>query len=76
MLVMSETLYILRKKSINYIEHELVNQFGLKMCFKNGKERIFKNTELLVKCHGKYVSVLIYDNSYKNMSYQIRDLVS
>ena len=37
---MSNTMYILRKKNINYIEKKLVDQCGLKLCFKNKKERI------------------------------------
>lgn len=45
---MSNTMYILRKKNINYIEKKLVDQCGLKLCFKNKKERIFKNDECLL----------------------------
>ena len=42
---MNNTMYILRKKSMNYIERKLVEQSDLKLCFKNKKERIFKNDE-------------------------------
>ena len=59
MTVMSNTMYILRKKNINYIEKKLVDQCGLKLCFKNKKERIFKNDEVLITCKKK-----IYFNSF------------
>ena len=50
---MNNTMYILRKKSMNYIERKLLEQSDLKLCFKNKKERIFKNDELLITCKDK-----------------------
>ena len=54
---MSNTMYILRKKNINYIEKKLVDQCGLKLCFKNKKERIFKNDEVLITCMMRHKKV-------------------
>lgn len=66
---MSKTLYFPRKKNMDIIEEILVNCFKLEICLKHKKERIFKNTELLITCKDKYVSVLVYDgvnNGYYN----------
>jgi len=64
---MNNTMYFLRKKSFNDIEHDLMEKLNLKLCFKNKKERIFKNNELLITCKDKYISVLIYDDSHKSI---------
>lgn len=73
---MNNTRYFLRKKSMNYIEHKLVEQFNLQLCFKDKKERIFKNNELMVTCKDKYVSVLVYDDNHNNKIYSILNLIS
>ena len=73
---MNNTMYFLRKKSMNYIEWKLNGQFDLKLCFKDKKERIFKNSELLITCKNKYISVLIYDDSDKDKVDNIINLIS
>ena len=70
------TMYILRKKNINYIEKKLVDQCGLKLCFKNKKERIFKNDEVLITCKKKYISILFYDEAQKSKAYNIANRIS
>ena len=64
-------MYILRKKNINYIEKILLNQFELKLCFKNRKERIFKNDEFLITCKNKYILVFVYDDAHKRKAQNI-----
>jgi hypothetical protein len=73
---MNNTIYILRKRSMNYIEHKLVEQSDLKLCFKNKKERIFKNEELLITCKDKYISVLVYNDGDKSKANGIVNLIS
>lgn len=62
---MSDTMYIIRKKDLDCIEKNLTDNFGLKLCFKNKKERIFKNDELLITCKKKYISILVYNDEKK-----------
>lgn len=69
--MMNNSIYILRKKSINYIENKLLEQFNLKLCYRNDKESIFKNNDLVITCKEKYVLVLIYD--YTN-EYELRNI--
>lgn len=76
MMTMNNTMYILRKKSMNYIERKLVEQSDLKLCFKNKKERIFKNDELLITCKDKYIAVLVYNESYKDKANSVVNLIS
>ena len=76
MTVMSNTMYILRKKNINYIEKKVVDHCGLKLCFKNKKERIFKNDEVLITCKKKYISILFYDEAQKSKAYNIANRIS
>lgn len=73
---MNNTIYILRKKSMNYIEHKLVEQCDVKLCFKNKNERIFKNDKLLITCKNKYISILVYNESCKNRVSSIVNLIS
>ncbi len=73
---MNNTMYFLRRKSFNYIERELIQQFDLKLCYKNKKEIIFKNNELLITCKEKFISVLIYDEDDRNKVYKIVDWIS
>lgn len=73
---MNNTMYFLRRKSFDYIERELTRQFDLKLCYKNKKESIFKNNELLVTCKDKFISVLIYDEDDRNKIYEIVDWIS
>lgn len=73
---MNNTMYFLRRKSFDYIERELTRQFDLKLCYKNRKESIFKNNELLVTCKDKFISVLIYDEDDRNKIYEIVDWIS
>ena len=67
---MNNTMYILRKKSMNYIERKLVEQSDLKLCFKN------KNDELLITCKDKYIAVLVYNESYKDKANSVVNLIS
>lgn len=76
MMTINNTMYILRKKSMNYIERKLVEQSDLKLCFKNKKERIFKNDELLITCKDKYIAVLVYNESYKDKANSVVNLIS
>lgn len=73
---MNKTRYILRKKNKNYIEQVLLGQLDLQLCFKNRTERIFKNDKILITCKNKYISVLVYDNSYSNRVKEIVNLIS
>lgn len=73
---MNNTIYVSRKKSMNYIEDKLVEQSDLKLCFRDEKERIFKNDELLVTCKDTYVTVLVYDESHKRKANAVINLIS
>lgn len=74
--MMNNTMYFLRKKSMNYIERKLIGQFNLKLCYKNRMERIFKDDELLITCKDKYIMVLIYANCNRNKAYNIAKWIS
>mgnify|MGYP006992642692 FL=1 len=73
---MNNTMYALRKKSMDYIEDKLVEQSDLKLCFRDEKEMIFKNDELLVTCKDAYIVVLFYDNSHKSKANAVINLIS
>lgn len=73
---MNNTMYALRKKSMDYIEDKLVEQSDLKLCFRDEKEMIFKNDELLVTCKDAYIAVLFYDNSHKSKANAVINLIS
>ena len=73
---MSKTMYFLRKRPMDYIEHKLSEQFDLKLCFKNKTERIFKNNDLLVACRKKYIFVLVYNDTCNNIIYSVINLFS
>ena len=60
---MNNTMYILRKKNMNYIERKLVEQSDLKLCFKNKKERM-------------YIAVLVYNERYKDKANSVVNLIS
>lgn len=57
---MNKTVYFLRKMNMRYIEERLEEEFNLELCFRNGKEMILKNNEVLVCCKRKYASILMY----------------
>ncbi len=73
---MSNTMYFLRKTSMNYIERKLIEQLNLKLCYNNKKERIFKNNELLITCKDKFISILIYDEDDRKKAYNIVNRIS
>lgn len=73
---MNNMMYIERKKSMNYIENKLVGQFDVNLCFKNKKERIFKNREMIITCKDKYISILVYDDRNENKARNVADLIS
>lgn len=73
---MNNTMYFLRRKSISYIEQEFIRKFDLKLCYKNKRESIFKNNELLITCKDKFISVLIYEKDDRNKVYEIVNWIS
>ena len=73
---MNNAMYILRKKNMNYIQSKLVNQFGLKLCFKNKNERIYKNNEMLITCKNKYISIFIYNDIGESQAHEIANQIS
>lgn len=75
-MVKSIMMYIERKKSMGYIENKLVDQFEVSLGFKNKKERIFKNEEMLITCKDKYITILVYDDIYERKARNIADLIS
>ena len=74
--IMSDTRYILRKKDMRDIERKLVEQFDFKLCFKNKKERIFKDDEFLITCKKKYISILVYEDEQKSKAQDIIKRIS
>lgn len=73
---MADTKYFLRKKSMDYIEHRLKEQLDLELCFKDKRERIFKNEEVLITCKGQYISILYYDDNKKDEVQKIVSMIS
>ena len=73
---MNNVIYILRKKRMDDIEKQLIQHCNLKLCFKNKRERIFKNDEVLITCKKKYISVLVYDDSNESKAHSIVNLIS
>ena len=69
-------IYFVRKKNLGYIQKKLVDQFGLRLCYKDKRERIFKNDELLITCKKKYISILVYDDVPKSKAYNIINHIS
>lgn len=73
---MADTKYFVRKRSMNDIEDRLDKQMGLELCFKDKKERIFRNNNLLITCKDKYISVLVYDENNKSEVRKIINMIS
>lgn len=61
---------------MNYIEQKLIQQFNFRLCYKNKKERIFKNNELLITCKDKFILVFIYGEYDRSKIYDILNWIS
>ncbi len=72
---MNNTRYFLRKKHMSDIERELTERLNLSLCFKSKRESIYKNSELMVTCKKKYVSVLVFNDRNKSKLSYIENLL-
>lgn len=70
---MDRTEYFLRKASLSKIENRLEHKYNMKTCYKKRKERIMKNSEIIVKCKDKYIAVFLLDDNSKEKYRDIKN---
>ena len=56
----NDTMYLLNRKKEQKLILELISKYQLELCYNKGKEKIFKNGEIMLACHPKYNIIQVF----------------